>query len=28
VIEFDGTVPAEGVADLVADHFGLTDGRG
>lgn len=24
VIEVDGSVPAEGVADLVADHFGLT----
>jgi hypothetical protein len=23
VVEVDGTVPAEGVADLVADHFGL-----
>jgi hypothetical protein len=23
VIEVDGSVPAEGVADLVADHFGL-----
>jgi hypothetical protein len=28
VIEIDGSVPAEKVADLVADHFGLpTDCR-
>jgi 2-phosphoglycerate kinase len=25
VIEVDGSVPAEGVADLVAEHFGLAD---
>jgi hypothetical protein len=25
VIEVDGSVPAEGIADLVDDHFGLPD---